>query len=253
VPGEGVLPAGGDAIGGSTLLQAGSRLRRSQLAVLEIAGTTEVHIRQPRLLVLRAGPQGDAVIDAIAALIGAAIESEGGIALVEAPRGRLEEALGAVDADADAVIVVGGTGSGRNDATIETLASVGEVVVHGIALLPAETTAVGLVGGRLTLALPGRLDAALAAWHLLGRHALSLLAGASEPMPLRSAKLTHKVTSTVGLAELVPVHWHDARATPIASGYVPLSVLAQAQGWLLVGPESEGYPAHAEVMIRPWP
>jgi molybdopterin molybdotransferase len=69
----------------------------------------------------------------------------------------------------------------------------------------------------------------------------------------RRAVLTHKVTSMVGLAELVPVRCDGASATPIASGYVPLSALAQADGWILIRPESEGYPAHSEVVIRPWP
>jgi len=34
---------------------------------------------------------------------------------------------------------------------------------------------------------------------------------------------------------------------------VPLSALAHANGWILIAPASEGYPAHTEVMIRPWP
>ena len=32
-----------------------------------------------------------------------------------------------------------------------------------------------------------------------------------------------------------------------------LSALAQTDGWILIKPESEGYPAHSEVVIRPWP
>jgi molybdopterin biosynthesis enzyme len=156
-------------------------------------------------------------------------------------------------ADPDAVVVIGGTGSGRHDHTVEALASLGEVVAHGVALLPAETTALGFVRDRAVLALPGRLDAALAAWHLLGRSVLTLLAGAQDPMPMRQAKLTHKVTSSVGLAELVPVRCDNDLATPIASGYVPLCALAQAQGWIFIKPESEGYPAYSEVMVRPWP
>ena len=29
--------------------------------------------------------------------------------------------------------------------------------------------------------------------------------------------------------------------------------LAQANGWVLIGADSEGYPAQSEVVIRPWP
>jgi hypothetical protein len=41
--------------------------------------------------------------------------------------------------------------------------------------------------------------------------------------------------------------------TPLASGYLPLSALAQADGWVLVAPESEGFPAGATVQVRAWP
>ncbi len=250
-PGEGVLLSGGDVAGGAILLQAGRRLGRLQIALMGVTGVTGVRIRAPRLRVLRARLQRDTLLDAVVEMIAGVIESEGGVAVSYAAGDRLDQALAA--GDADAAIVVGGTGSGRDDATVHALAIAGEVVVHGVGLVPGETTAFGMAGGRPVLALPGRLDAALAAWHLLGRRVLALLAGTVEPVPMRPVKLTHKVTSTVGLAELVPVRCDDRFATPIASGYVSLSALAQANGWILVKPESEGYPAHSEVMVRPWP
>jgi molybdopterin molybdotransferase len=248
-PGDGVLAAGGDAARGATLLEAGRPLQRLQIEVLAAAGITAVRVRTPRLRLVRAR-SGDAFIDAAIACVADAIGSMGGVAVTAEPDG-LASAL--ADAAVDAVVVVGGTGSGRNDATVHTLASVGEVHVHGIALLPGETTALGAVGARPVLALPGRLDAALAAWHLLGQVMLARLAGSREAPRLRPATLTHKVSSTVGLSELVPVRCEGGFATPIASGYVPLSALAQANGWILIAPASEGYPAHTEVMIRPWP
>jgi molybdopterin biosynthesis enzyme len=249
-PGEGVLSAGADAARGATLLEAGRRLARLQTELLASAGITAVRIRSPRLRLVRARQGGDAFIDAAFACVADAIGSMGGVAVTAEPDG-FANAL--ADAAVDAVVVVGGTGSGRNDTTVHTLAAVGEMHVHGIALLPGETTALGAVGSRPVLALPGRLDAALAAWHLLGRVLMARLTGSREPPCLRTAKLTHKVSSTVGLSELVPVRCEGGFASPIASGYVPLSALAQADGWILIAPASEGYPAHTEVMIRPWP
>src|SRR5260370_99438 len=138
-------------------------------------------------------------------------------------------------------------------ATLLPLASSGELLVHGIGLLPGETTAVGTVGTRPVLALPGRLDAALAAWHMLGRVMLARLAGSRDAPPMRTAKLTHKVSSPVGLSELVPVRCEGPCATPIASGYVPLAALAQANGWIFIKPDSEGYPPQSQPVVTPWP
>ena len=92
--------------------------------------------------------------------------------------GDLTAALG--DTNADAIIVVGGTGAGRNDASVRALAAAGRVEVHGVALPPGETAAFGIVGQRPVLLVPGRLDAALAVWLTLGRHLLARLSGAIE-------------------------------------------------------------------------
>src|SRR5262245_28369499 len=169
-PGEGVLLAGADAAQGTTLLPAGRRLDRVHIALLSAAGVEGVRVRASRLRLVGARSQSDAVIDAALACIADAIAAMGGIA-AGAERGAVAGAL--ADAGADAVVVVGGTGSGRNDTTVRTLASAGELSAHGIALIPGETTAFGTVGSRPVLALPGRLDAALAAWHVLGQRMLA--------------------------------------------------------------------------------
>lgn len=249
-PGEGALPTGADVASGATLLPTGRRLGGIELALLAAAGVAEVRVRAPRLRLVRAASGSDAVIDAALGCIADAIGSQGGVAAIAAQHG-LANAL--ADTSVDAIVVVGGTGTGKNDTTVQTLASMGELIVHGIGLLPGETTAFGAVGARPVLALPGRLDAALAAWHVLGRVMLARLSGSLEAPPMRTAKLTHKVSSSVGLSELVPVRCEGASATPIASGYVPLAALAQANGWIFIPPDSEGYPAQSEVVIRPWP
>jgi molybdopterin biosynthesis enzyme len=249
-PGEGALPTGADVAPGTTLLPPGRRLGAIEVALLAAAGVAEVRVRAPRLRLVRAAPGNDALIDAALGCIADAVGSHGGVAAIAAEHS-LTDAL--ADTSVDAVVVIGGTGTGRNDATVRTLASMGELLVHGIALLPGDTTAFGTVGARPVLALPGRLDAALAAWHVLGRVMLARFAGSREPPPTRTAKLTHKVSSPVGLSELVPVRCEGLSATPIASGYVSLAALAHANGWILIQPDSEGYPAQSEVVIRPWP
>ena len=146
------------------------------------------------------------------------------------------------------MIVIGGTGCGRNELTVATLASLGQVEAHGIALIPAETASFAMLETRPVLALPGRLDAALAAWHLLGRAILAQLAGGTRPPSLRAAQLTRKVTSSAGLAELVPVRCEGRFPHPLAAGYLAISALAQANGWLSIDPGSEGYQAQSEVL-----
>ena len=250
-PGDGVLPAGADASGGAVLIPAGRRLSALRSALLVALGVERVAIRAPRLRIARARARGERMIEAAVAWIADAVAREGGTAAVGDADETLHRAL--TQADAEAVIVVGGTGCGRNDSAVVSAAAVGEVVAHGIGLIPAETAAFAMVGARTALLLPGRLDGALAAWHMLGRALLARLAASTEPPSRYVARLTRKISSVAGLAELVAVRCEDRSATPIAFGYVPMTALAQANGWIFIPPESEGLQADSEVMIRPWP
>jgi molybdopterin molybdotransferase len=250
-PGDGVLPAGGDSDPGIALRRAGERLRITDLAALDCAGCGRVTVREPRIAVMPL--RGSGIVAAAARLLAADIERRGGVArLDEAGRG-LDAALAADNADF--IVAIGGTGSGRNDASVQTLVRAGRLAVHGIALTPGETAALGFVGSRPVLLLPGRLDAALAVWLVVGRHILDCLAAGktSDHEPAETLSLARKVASTVGLAEVVPVRRNAGQAEPLASKYLPLSSLARSDGWILVPADSEGYPAGAQVEMKPWP
>jgi len=251
--GEGVLPAGADADGATPLRLEGRSLNAIMAAALAAAQVARVRIREPRLRLVRVR-SGDPIIDAAAALLMHAIAAAGGVALDD-PAGsdglRLADALQAEDADA--VIAIGGTGCGRQDTSVATLARLGRVEAHGIALAPGATAAFGLVGARPVLLLPGRLDGALAVWLLLGRPLLARLTGGRAEPPAVTARLTRKVASNLGLAELIPVRLRDGQAEPLGSGYLPLQTIAQADGWILVTADREGHPAGASVMVRAWP
>jgi len=250
-PGDGVLPAGGDSDPGIPLRRTGERLRLTDLAALACAGLARVTVREPRIRVVPL--RGSGIIIAAARLVASDIERRGGAA-------RLDDAnrdFGGVLASesADAIVAIGGTGSGRNDASAQTLAREGRLAVHGMALTPGETAALGFVGPRPVLLLPGRLDTALAVWLVVGRRVLDRLAASKmkENEPAETLTLARKVTSTVGLAELVPVRRNGDQAEPLATKYLPLSSLSRSDGWILVPADSEGYSAGSQVQVRPWP
>jgi molybdopterin molybdotransferase len=138
---------------------------------------------------------------------------------------------------------------------VQILAREGELRVHGMALTPGETSAFGFVGTRPVLLLPGRLDAALGVWLLVGRRLLDRLAAANggENEPSETLPLARKVSSTVGLTEIVPVRRNAGQVEPMAIKYLPLSSLARSDGWILVPPHSEGCSAGSSVQVRPWP
>jgi molybdopterin molybdotransferase len=248
-PGEGVLAAEADIRADSVLRRAGERLRDVDLAVLSTAGLTQVLVREPIVRVVTARAQGDARLAVTRGLITRLIGTDG--CTVQTDIGDLEAALS--DHTADAVVVIGGTGSGREDTSVHTLARLGRVEAHGIALAPGQTAAFGVAAARPVLLVPGRLDSALAVWLTIGRFMLRRLSANSGLERTTTVALTRKVASALGMAEIVLVRRREGKAEPLASGYLPAQAIAQGDGWILVPADSEGYPAGTEVMVRPLP
>jgi molybdopterin molybdotransferase len=256
-PGEGVLPAGGDAMPQTILRRAGAHLRASDIAVLAAAGITDVMVREPRIRIGCGSVPKTPLVQAAIEMIARAVTAAGGTVFdADSEPERLYEALGEVRAHAG--FVVGGTGSGRGDSSVRTLARFGRVEAHGVAVSPGETAAVGYVGARPVLLLPGRLDSALAIWLLIGRHLVAKLAGGHVEDTAKMLPLKRKVASTIGLTELIPVRYdqdavHGTMADPLASGYLSFESLTGSDGWISVPADSEGFAAGTPVAVRPWP
>jgi molybdopterin biosynthesis enzyme len=246
-PGEGVLAAAGDIEQGAVFRAAGLRLRASDIAALSVGGIAAVCVRQPLVRLVNTRP-GDAMLDAAAALVARAISASGAQSEMSPD---LDEALR--KDDADAIIAIGGTGAGRHDRSVIALSRAGVVTCHGIGLSPGETLAYGTANGHPVLLMPGRIDAVLACWLVLGRAIVDRLSGARDSGIAVTATLARKVTSTVGFAEVIPLARIGDGVGPLASGYLPLQSLARADGWMLVPAESEGYPAGTAIEMRPLP
>lgn len=248
-PGEGVLPTGTDAAAQMLLGRPGTILRALDIAAMTAAGVRDVSVRSPRLRLARGSAAQSSFIDAALTLLADLIAKAGGNVLGDAIS--LEPAL--TDQEADAVVAIGGTGSGRNDGSVRFLAARGRVEVHGIAISPGETAALGWVGPRPVLLLPGRLDAALSGWLLVGRYLLARLASGTVEEATRPLPLKRKVASAIGLTELVPVVCADGMAEPLGSGYLSLRALTRSDGFIVVPADSEGYAAGTPVAVRSWP
>jgi molybdopterin biosynthesis enzyme len=247
--GDNVLPKGADADPADALLRSGHPLRNTSVAILHAAGVAAIAVRVPRIAI-QCTRRTDRVLDAAMAWMTHAIAAAGGHVVVDTgsdPSGIIGSR------DVDAAIVIGGTGTGQHDRSVATLANIGGVAFHGIAISPGETTALGHANGKPVLLVPGRLDAAIACWFLLGEKMLGCLSGGRPQHSGRTATLTRKVASSLGVIELVPVTCNGEQAEPLASNYLSLQALGRANGWISVPAQSEGYPAGTSVVVRSLP
>jgi molybdopterin biosynthesis enzyme len=246
IPGQGVRRIGGDVAEGSLVLTSGQRVRPLDLLIARAAGLERLNVRRPRLhLVNIPAASGDA---ATAQLISESAVDAGADVIFTAAAARDRASIAAaLDAGAcDMLLTIGGSGVGRTDAAVTALAQRGEVVVHGIALQPGRTSAVGWIGKIPVIALPGAPDSAITAWWTLALPVLDRLSGV-RPRPAVTLPLARKIASSVGIAEVVLLEKIEACWMPLVVGELSIERIARADAWLVVPGGSEGFAAGTPV------
>jgi len=246
IPGQGVRRSGGDIAGASSLVAEGQRVRGRDLLVARAAGLEKLRVRRPRLRLVNIPATSRRALTA--QLIAECARGTGVETVVaEAAARDAASVAAALDTGAcDLIVTIGGSGVGRSDAAVTALARRGEVIAHGIALEPGRTSAVGRIGQVPVVALPGAPDQALAAWWTL---ALPVLDGLSRRQPRMTVALplVRKISSCVGLAEVVLLERGADGWMPSAVGDLSLGTIARADAWLVVPGESEGFAAGTSV------
>ena len=243
-PWQGVRRIGGDIAEGSTLMDfaTGRQIRPLDLVIARTNGLDRFNVRRPRLRIVGIpASTGEAVTTPLIAENAQAAGAE--VVCVQAAGRDVVSVATAIESDAcDMLVTIGGSGVGRNDATITALARCGEVLAHGVALQPGRTAATGRIGNVPVIALPGAVDAALAAWWMLALPLLDRLS-ALWPRAGRILPLARKIASSVGIAEVVLLERVEEAWLPLAVGDFSLSTIARADAWLVVPGPSEGFAA----------
>ncbi|HTK12275.1 MAG TPA: hypothetical protein VL402_00590 [Xanthobacteraceae bacterium] len=250
-PGTGIAAIGADAVAGTVLRAAGQQLRALDVAVLQAAGIADVSVRQPRIAIVALTSRAQKIVApwlaAMLARAGAVVISNRDVTTAEVLRAQFSTSSLADTTDALFVI-------GAESEAVTMLRDHGKILLHGVGLSPGDAAALGLMQSKPVLVMPDRLDAALAVWLTLGQALSDALSGRRDDALPVTGRLTRKITSTIGLVEVVPVFvddaGQDADVTPLARDHLTLSALARANGWIAVPAMSEGFPAGALVCVR---
>ena len=254
---------GEDVTAGAKLLDSGRILRPQDLGVMSSVGISQLDVvRRPivrlaitgnELLPAGSRPGGFHITDANGPMLTALAERDG--AVVHAPglvRDDADAILEALHADADVVIVSGGSSVGIEDLAPMLLAGHGELAVHGIAMRPSSPTGLGRLGHRLVFLLPGNPVSALCAYDFFAGRAIRALGGRPPAWPYRAvrATLARKISSPIGRLDYARVKLDGGVVEPLSiAGASILSSTTRADGFVVVGEDSEGLAAGADVEV----
>ena len=263
-PGRHVGQIGEDIEAGQRLLSPGRVLRPQDVGALASVGLATVPvIRRPTVRLVITGdellppgsvPTESHIVDSNSLMLEALVRRDGGLPLrapiVPDRHATVEAAI--LDSAGDLVLVSGGSSVGAEDHAPVVVADHGELLVHGVAMRPASPTGMGRLGGRLVFLLPGNPVSCLCAYDFFAGPAIRLLGGRNPDWPHRQirAPLVRKIASAVGRVDYVRVRLTDAGVEPLAiSGAAILSSTIRADGFVLVGRDSEGHAPGEDVLV----
>jgi len=262
-PGKHVGHVGEDVRRGTVLFESGRMLRPQDLGVLSSVGVSDVTVTcRPRVRLVITGnellpagsqPHGHRITDANGPMLAALVERDGGI--VDCPGLVPDEPdaiLDALGADADVVIVSGGSSVGIEDLAPALVARHGELAIHGIAMRPSSPTGLGRIDDRLVFLLPGNPVSCLCGYDFFAGRAIRALGGRARTWPYRAvrATLTRKISSPIGRLDYARVQIADDVVEPLAvAGASVLSSTTRADGFVIVPADSEGFAPGTEVEV----
>ncbi len=260
--GEGIERRGDDVGAGTIVLAAGRRVRPSDAALLAALGIDTVAVvRRPVVRIVPVGRDVGDGNDLDSPMLAALVERDGGIA-DRRPADRrptVPDGLAALrgvlaEPGADLILLAGGSGLGETDRSAEALASAGSLDIHGIALRPADSLALGMAGGTPVVVLPGSPARCFAGYEAVAGRAVRRMAGGNAGFPFPQATLVtaRKIVSPGGWSDFCRVRLTgEGGVEPIGSGgLASLSSVARADGFVLVPADREGYPAGSAVAVH---
>jgi molybdopterin molybdotransferase len=257
-PGKHVAPIGEDIEAGTRVLAEGRVLRAQDAGVLASVGLSDVRvIKRPRVRVLITGnellppgstPSGAQIVDSNSVVLRALAERDGA-ASIDVVRERDDEsaiALVMQRGDVDVLLVSGGSSVGPEDHAPKQLESLGDVVVHGVAMRPSSPAGFGFIERRLVVLLPGNPVSCMCAYEFFGGPAIRALGGRPWAWPHRQVTMNvaEKMVSVLGRTDFMRVTIDDGSVFPLmTSGASILSSTTRADGVVIIPDEYEG---HAE-------
>ncbi len=270
-PGFGVSFAGSDVMAGETVLRRGQLLTSRETGVLAAVGRETVPVwRRPVVAIISTGDEiiepGETmrpglVYDSNARILADAVHELGGVpkvmGIVHDDLDQLRTALRRALAEADVVLLSGGTSKGSGDLSYRVVSELSDpgIVAHGVALKPGKPICLAGHAGKPVVILPGFPTSAIFTFHEFVAPVIRLLGGHTETARRGiGAKMAVKINSEVGRTEYLPVGLVEGpdgpAAYPMGKGSGSVTTFSRADGFVTIARHEEIVEAGASVDVQ---
>ena len=273
-PWQNVRKVGEDIVATELLFPSHHQLAPPDVAALLTAGCAEVVVRKkPQITIIPTGselvdldgpPPPGKTIESNSAVLAGLADQAGAEPFVtpiivddyDNIKNHLQKA---VQSDADVVIINAGSSAGSADYTVDVIAELGEVLVHGVTIMPGKPTILGVINDKPVIGNPGYPVSAIISFE---QFVIPLLARMQGMEPLEpntvSAVLARDLPSRGGIEEFRRMVTgrigNDLVTLPLKKGAGAITSLTRANSILRISPSSEGESRGSRVeleLLRP--
>ncbi|MDO9550458.1 MAG: molybdopterin molybdotransferase MoeA [Methanoregula sp.] len=265
--GENVLLRDEDFKQGERVFSPGRRISPQDAGVLAACGCASVTVaKKPVIGIISTGnelvpvtavPGPGQVRDANASMLAAYLTEYGCTpkiyGIIADEQEAFETVLARAVPECDVVLLSGGSSKDDRDMTAAVIATMGEVLVHGIAIAPGKPTIIGRIANKPVFGLPGHPASAFVVLIAIVRPLLDRMLGI--PLPLQRterATVAVNIPSQRGREEYVRVTVENGIATPLFGKSGLLNTLIRSNGLVRIPAGSEGLEQGSCVEVILW-
>lgn len=268
-PWQHVRLVGEDIVATEPLLPRGHKIRPYDIGALLAAGHTQIPVvAKPTVGIIPTGseliepgetPQPGRIIEFNSRVAAAFTEEWGGwprrLPRVVDDLSLIIKALRQAVKEHDIVVIIAGSSAGEHDFTVRALESCGEVLVHGIDVMPGKPAILAVINGKPVIGLPGYpVSAVVICQQILRPLIAHFLGRTAEEPPKVKAFLSRKIPSRLGLEEFVRVSLGKVGdrvvVNPLGRGAGVITTMVKADGVLRIPSLDEGLNAGQEVEVE---
>ncbi len=274
VPWQNVRRLGEDFVATEMILPAHHRITAYDQGALLAGGIYSVEVvERPRVLLIPSGtelvpgetllerdPAPGEIVEYNTVMLAGLVEQAGGIPqrspIVRDEFATIKQAiLDGVRSDAHLVVINAGSSAGSEDYAAAAIRELGEVLVHGVAMMPGKPTILGIVEGKPVMGNPGYPVSAVLSFELFGLPVLMAMQGLPRRgRPTIEARSARKVPSKLGREEFFRVKLGQVGdrivAAPLPRGAGSITTLTRADGILRIPALTEGIDAASNVAVE---
>ncbi|MBU1035482.1 molybdopterin biosynthesis protein [bacterium] len=265
-PGQHIRNIGEDVVANQLIIPVNHKIRPVDIGALLAGGVNQLFVRRkPKVAVIPTGdeliPPGEEIspgkiIEYNSKIIKGLIYEWGGKAIVYEIVKDISVDLKRILLEAasqnDVVVVLAGSSAGSKDFTSEIVKSIGDVVVHGVAIMPGKPTILGIIDDTPLIGLPGYpISAIIAAEQFLKPLVFRKLGLTVKRREEIKVHMAHKVVSRLGDEEFLRVKLGNidgkTMAYPLSRGAGVVTSLVEADALIRIPLFKEGVDFGEEV------